>query len=69
VFQPLPVDDPTRRCPGIAKARRLLDWTPCTSLEDGLARTLEAFAAELRPGDPIRLTVARPADASVSLTG
>ena len=30
-FEPLPVDDPTRRCPDISKARRLLGWEPRSS--------------------------------------
>ena len=39
-FDPLPVDDPTRRCPDISKARRLLNWEPKVSLEQGLERTI-----------------------------
>jgi nucleoside-diphosphate-sugar epimerase len=38
VFEPLPADDPTRRCPDIALARRVLGWTPTTDLREGLAR-------------------------------
>jgi len=45
VFRPLPEDDPTRRCPDITRARTLLGWEPAVSLDDGLARTLEWFAA------------------------
>ncbi len=48
-FHPLPTDDPVRRCPDITRARALLGWTPTTSLEDGLARTVEYFSA-LTPG-------------------
>lgn len=33
---PRPVDDPTRRRPDIAKARRLLGWAPRVTLDDGL---------------------------------
>ena len=40
-LDPLPVDDPTQRCPDISKAIRLLDWQPKMVLEDGLARTIE----------------------------
>jgi dTDP-glucose 4,6-dehydratase len=35
--------DPERRRPDITKARRVLGWEPVTSLEDGLARTIEYF--------------------------
>ena len=40
VRRPLPVDDPRRRCPDIAKARQTLGWEPRIGLEDGLARTI-----------------------------
>jgi UDP-glucuronate decarboxylase len=46
VFQPLPTDDPKRRCPDISKANRLLEWTPTVSLNDGLKRTVAWFEAE-----------------------
>jgi UDP-glucuronate decarboxylase len=40
-IEPLPVDDPTRRCPDISKAKRLLGWEPKVTLEEGLTRTIE----------------------------
>jgi len=43
VFEPLPQDDPQRRCPDISKARRLLHWEPKVPLEEGLKLTLEFF--------------------------
>lgn len=43
VFKPLPVDDPVRRCPDISKAKKLLNWEPLTSLEDGLSKTIAWF--------------------------
>jgi UDP-glucuronate decarboxylase len=43
VFEPLPQDDPTQRCPDISLARKTLDWEPTVSLEDGLARTVAYF--------------------------
>jgi UDP-glucuronate decarboxylase len=46
--RPLPQDDPTRRCPDIGLARRLLGWEPTVPLEDGLARTVAYFEARLR---------------------
>ena len=46
-FEPLPQDDPTRRCPDIAKARALLDWEPHISLREGLAKSLDFFRCYL----------------------
>jgi len=43
VFRPLPIDDPLMRQPDISKARRLLDWEPKVSLEQGLAKTIEYY--------------------------
>jgi dTDP-glucose 4,6-dehydratase len=43
VFEPLPQDDPKRRCPDISKAKRLLGWEPKVNLEEGLKLTLAAF--------------------------
>ncbi|MGM9991806.1 MAG: NAD-dependent epimerase/dehydratase family protein [Candidatus Bruticola sp.] len=39
VYQDLPVDDPTRRCPDISLARQRLNWAPRVSLTEGLAKT------------------------------
>jgi nucleoside-diphosphate-sugar epimerase len=36
-------DDPARRCPDISLARRILQWEPTTSLEDGLDKTVAFF--------------------------
>jgi dTDP-glucose 4,6-dehydratase len=43
VFEPLPQDDPKRRCPDIRKAKRVLGWEPKVGLADGLQRTIEYF--------------------------
>jgi len=43
VYKPLPVDDPTQRCPDITLARKLLGWEPKVPLETGLLRTIEYF--------------------------
>jgi len=43
IFQPLPVDDPKQRCPDISKAKRLLQWEPKVSLDEGLRLTLDFF--------------------------
>ena len=45
VHQPLPSDDPRKRRPDIAKARRLLGWEPKVPLEAGLRETVEYFKA------------------------
>lgn len=44
-FEPLPEDDPPRRRPDIAKARRLLHWDPIVSLDQGLSETIAYFRA------------------------
>ncbi len=43
--RPLPVNDPVRRKPDIARAKMRLGWEPRTPLRDGLARTIEFFRA------------------------
>ncbi|WP_225833524.1 UDP-glucuronic acid decarboxylase family protein [Streptomyces sp. NK08204] len=47
-FHPLPVDDPTRRRPVIARAAERLGWVPEVDIEEGLRRTVRWFAE--RPG-------------------
>src|SRR3954468_5423791 len=47
VPRPLPVDDPRRRRPDIARAAKFLGWTPRTPLEKGLKATITWFAAEV----------------------
>lgn len=39
--QPLPEDDPVRRCPDIGKAKGILKWEPKVTLEEGLQKTIE----------------------------
>lgn len=43
VMKPLPSDDPMQRQPDITLARAKLGWTPTTTLEDGLKRTIAYF--------------------------
>jgi len=43
VHESLPEDDPKRRRPDIAKAKKLLGWEPKVGLEEGLGYTLEYF--------------------------
>lgn len=40
-------DDPKQRKPDITRARKLLDWSPQMSLEDGIKRSLEYFKTKL----------------------
>lgn len=39
----LPQDDPKQRKPDITKAKRLLNWEPKTSVEEGLVKTFDYF--------------------------
>jgi len=39
----LPADDPTRRCPDIARAKAMLDWEPTIPLEQGIEHTVRWF--------------------------
>ena len=43
VFKTLPEDDPKVRQPDISKAKKLLEWEPKVSLEEGLKNTIEWF--------------------------
>ena len=43
VFKRLPEDDPTKRRPDIAKAKKILNWTPKIDLEQGLKETIKYF--------------------------
>lgn len=48
LYQSIPEDDPCQRQPDIGLAQRALDWKPRTSLEEGLARTIEYFEEILK---------------------
>ena len=47
VFKPLPEDDPKQRRPDLTRARQILQWEPKTSLEAGLAKTIDYFRERL----------------------
>ena len=47
-FEPLPQDDPRRRCPDISKARTVLGWEPAVELEQGLRETIEYFRGRIQ---------------------
>jgi UDP-glucuronate decarboxylase len=51
-FEPLPQDDPTRRCPDITLARSTLGWEPTTGLREGIERTIDYFAQMVKQEAP-----------------
>lgn len=46
-YRDLPEDDPKKRRPDIAKAKRLLQWEPRVAFAEGLPRTIEYFRAHI----------------------
>ncbi len=48
VYEPLPTDDPQRRCPDLTATRKYLKWEPKVSLEIGLQATI-AYFQDLKP--------------------
>ncbi|MEU6281675.1 UDP-glucuronic acid decarboxylase family protein [Streptomyces sp. NPDC047028] len=69
-FHPLPVDDPARRRPAIARAAERLGWAPEVGIDEGLRRTVRWFAerpdgvaaalAAIRGGQQDGVAAARP---------
>ncbi len=47
VHEPMPEDDPPRRCPDITKANDLLQWAPKVGVEEGLEKTIAYFKKKL----------------------
>jgi len=47
IFKPLPKDDPVQRKPDISLAKKALDWSPSTQLDEGLRGTIEYFKSVL----------------------
>lgn len=45
-YRPLPQDDPKQRCPNINRAKEKLNWSPKTTLAEGLNETLNFFKKE-----------------------
>lgn len=43
VHKELPEDDPTQRRPDISKAKKLLDWEPVVSVDEGLKKTIAHY--------------------------
>ena len=54
VSEPLPEDDPKRRCPDIGRAREALGWEPRVGAREGLKKTLEWFAERAGRGQALR---------------
>jgi dTDP-glucose 4,6-dehydratase len=50
VHRELPPDDPKVRRPDITLARKVLDWSPRVTPDEGLARTLPYFRKEIAAG-------------------
>ena len=48
LFEPLPQDDPTRRCPDISKAAMQLNWHPQVTLREGLTKVLPYFRSKAK---------------------
>lgn len=48
IYKPLPQDDPLRRKPDISLAKKILDWSPQVSLEEGLKKTINYFEQLLK---------------------
>lgn len=47
IYKSLPVDDPTRRKPDIKLAKKILNWNPKFSLDEGLGLTISWFRKRL----------------------
>lgn len=45
-FHPLPEDDPKRRCPDISKLKRITNWEPRVTLEEGLKRMVSEISKD-----------------------
>jgi UDP-glucuronate decarboxylase len=50
VYEPLPSDDPKQRQPDIEQAKKVLQWEPKVSLDEGLKPTIEYFDKLLAEG-------------------
>lgn len=48
IFKPLPEGDPKRRRPDISLAKKVLNWEPLISLEEGLQRMIEYYTPLLQ---------------------
>lgn len=48
IYKLLPIDDPQKRRPDIAKAKRILGWEPKVKIEEGLRETIKYYREKLR---------------------
>jgi dTDP-glucose 4,6-dehydratase len=46
-FQPMPPDDPRKRCPDITRAKQILGWKPEISRREGLKKMIEFYREQL----------------------
>jgi len=49
-YRPLPVDDPKVRQPDISRARKILNWEPRVSFEEGIKHAIDFFRGRLKAG-------------------
>jgi dTDP-glucose 4,6-dehydratase len=49
-YRPLPVDDPKVRQPDITRARKVLNWEPQVSFEEGIKHAIYYFRGRLQAG-------------------
>ena len=47
IYTTLPEDDPKLRCPNIAKAESVLQWSPKVDIHEGLAMTISDFRSRI----------------------
>ena len=50
IFEPLPSDDPTQRCPNITLAKEKFGWEPKVKLKEGLVNAIAYFDQQLKAG-------------------
>jgi dTDP-glucose 4,6-dehydratase len=49
-YRPLPVDDPKVRQPDITRAKKILNWEPKVSFEEGIKHAIDYFRGRLQEG-------------------
>ena len=60
--KPLPSDDPKKRRPDISKAKRILNWEPTVTLDDGLKVTIEYFQNLTKSPSALQMESNEPVD-------